>query len=299
MNYAKIAAFYFIFFIMSICEAKYIEIQGHRGARGNMLENTLPAFNFAIEAGVDCLELDIVVTKDDMLIIYHDFFINPEICTNVDGSDIQIPQPLLYSLFLTHVKQFKYKTNNRFPRQIFIPETCIPTLRELFSMISTSSHPNAKKVRLNLEIKRDPNNPEYTPDPAVIAKKIMDLVQEYEFSERVYYSSFDAETLFKVRKLDPNAIIGYLKEDDLEGIFECVNELKPNIVSPEHVLIINREFIHFFQERGIKVIPWTVNDSDRVKELIEMGVDGIITDYPKDIIQHLAQMNLRTFNEIE
>jgi glycerophosphoryl diester phosphodiesterase len=295
MNYAKKVDF-FLFLtcvMMSMCEGKSIEVQGHRGARGIMLENTLPAFKSAIEIGVDELELDLVITKDGELVIFHDFFINPEICTNFDGTSVCFHGPLIYSLFLDQVKQFKYKQNQQFPRQVFIPETQIPTLQELFTMILTSSHPHAKKIRLNLELKRDPNHPEYTPSASLFAKKVIDLVKENQFSKRVYYSSFDTELLSEVRKIDPEAMIGYLKEGDLEGFIEKTIELKADIVSPEHILLTNADFVHFFKERGIKVIPWTINHTCRVMELVEMGVDGIITDYPEEVIKFLEENNLR------
>lgn len=280
--------------ITMFCEAKYIEVQGHRGARGVRLENTLPAFEAAIEAGVDLIELDLVVTRDGELVIFHDFCINPEICANLDGSEISSPGPLIYSLSLAQLKQFECKQNPLFPSQLPTKGISIPTLRELLTMISNSPYPNAKKVRLNLEIKRDPNHPELTPSPEVFAKKVLDIVKKNEFSDRVYYSSFDPEVLAELRKLDSGLIIAYLKEDDLEGFVEKALELRANIVSPEHIFIQDANFVHSLKLLGFEVVVWTVNDGERMLELIELGVDGIITDYPEKMIKFLEEKNLRT-----
>jgi glycerophosphoryl diester phosphodiesterase len=285
----------FLFFMIPIiCEAEYIEVQGHRGARGVRLENTLPAFEAAIEAGVDMIELDVVVTKDGELVIFHDFFINPDICANPDGSDIPFPVPLIYSLSLFELKQFECKPDPLFPEQLPTKGIRIPTLQELFTMISNSSHPHAKKVQLNLEIKRDPNQPELTPLPAVLAEKVLDIVKKNDFSNRVYYSSFDSEVLFELRRLDADISIAYLKEGDLEYVIETALELKACIVSPEYTLIRDANFVHSLKQLGFKVVVWTVNDNDHMMELIKLGVNGIITDYPEKMIKLLEENNLRT-----
>lgn len=268
-----------------------MEIQGHRGTRGLRPENTLSSFSAAIDAGVDALELDLLMTKDGELVIYHDFYVNEELCTYLDGTQITSPPPLIYSLTLAALKQFDCgsKKNPLFPRQKLIPKETIPTLKQLFSMISSSSHPNAKKVCLNLEIKGDPTAPELTADPESFVRKLLDVVNGSGFKQRVYYSSFDPRMLEEVHKLDPNATLAFLKEGDLEGLVEMASQIGAAIVSPEHDFLKNREDVKFLQEHGFKVIAWTVNDPNRCIELAQMGVDGIITDYPQDMIQLLGE----------
>ena len=140
-------------------DAKNREIQGHRGSRGTMPGKDSPAFLAAIEAGADRLELDLQVTQDGEIVIYHDFFINKELCVPLDGTPVVLPTPLIHSLTLSQVKQWDCgtKTNPLFPRQRSIPGTQVPTLIELLKMISESSLLHAKKVLLNLEIKGDPH----------------------------------------------------------------------------------------------------------------------------------------------
>ena len=270
---------------------KKIEVQGHRGCRGTRPENTLPAFAAAIEAGVDALEPDLLLTQDDVFVIYHSHFIKPSLVTYLDGSPLAAP-PLMRSLNLSQVKQFDCGRikNPLYPQQSLIPETTIPTLEELFSLIQTSPHPHAAHVQLNLEIKRDVDSPI---SPERCAQKLLKLVEANGFSQRVYYSSFDPEVLFEVRKSDPTASIGFLKEDDLDGMIECATALKAEIISPDDTLIKDPHYIRSLQQLGFKVILWTVNDPARWEELIQMGVDGIITDYPHELIAFLREKNFR------
>ncbi len=286
--------FLFTLLIMFITkDARSFEVQGHRGTRGYKPENTLPAFKAAIESGADRIELDLLVTKDGVIVIYHDFYINPNITTNWDGSPVSVPSPLIYSLSLAEVKQFDCgrRKNPLFPKQTQIPGTKIPTLQELLDLILEYSHANAKKIGLNLEIKRDPYHPEFTPSPLLFAKKLVDLVKKNGFMDRVYYSSFDPQMLVEVRKIDPKAHIAFLMEDNIKDLIEIATELRADIISPEHVFIKDRKDVERFHQLGFKVMLWTVNDPARSLQLLEMGVDGIITDYPNDLISFLTKKN--------
>jgi len=270
-----------------MAEAKNVEIQGHRGARGDWPENTLPAFAAAIEAGADCLELDLLCTADGEIVIHHDYFANPNFCAYLDGSSIPVPTSLIYSLTLEQVKQIDCgaKTNPRFPRQRAMPGTTIPTLGELLDMIANLSHPHAKKIRLNLEIKRKPGNPEYTPPPALFVERILQIVKKHNFSSRVYYSSFDPQILAEVRKQEPKAKLAFLFS--LEGLIDYARTLGVEIISPEHNLIQGKDTVTRLHQLGFKVVVWTVNDLPRASELISFGVDGLITDYPEDFLNQL------------
>jgi glycerophosphoryl diester phosphodiesterase len=280
------------------------EIQGHRGARGSWSENTLPSIMAAIEAGVQAIEVDLLSTKDGEIIIHHHFFLNPKLCTYLDGSQIE-ESPLISELTFSEIKKIDCgaKLNPDFPSQKKIPGTTIPTLKELFSMLKNSHHPNARSVRLNLEIKADPANPKFILDYSSIVKNIIDLVKKYGFSERVYYSSFDSAILLEVRKVNPQATLGYVfdaetlayanvnLEDWTSFIVKKAEDLHAKIISPDYVLL-NETIIHDFRSKGFKVITWTVNDYEICKELIAKGVDGIITDYPEEFIRSLKHENL-------
>lgn len=277
-------------------QGKNIEVQGHRGTRGLCPENTLPSFAEAIKAGADALELDLLMTSDGKIVIYHDYFLDPELITYLDGKPISSPEVLIRKLSLSALKEFDcgQKINPRFPRQKMMPGTTIPTLEELLEMINTSEDSHAKTVRLNLEIKRNPFHPEYSAQPEAMAKELIHLVKKFGFSERVYYSSFDPASLKQVRDLDPQAKIAFLKENNLQFMIEVAKMVKAETVSPEHILIKDADHVRSLQNMGFKVILWTVNDPKRWEELIRMGVDGIITDYPEDLV-HFIEENAKKF----
>lgn len=275
---------FFIFPLMLMSEQ--IEVQGHRGYRGMLPENTLPAFDAAIKAGADVLELDCLLTSDGSVVIYHDFHIDPQLVCYANGK--KAPASLIHSLTLAQVKELDCgKSNPAFPTQQALPGTSIPTLQELFTLIKTSSTPHAQKVRLNLEIKRDPLHPYYTANPTLTAKTLIDLVRANQMQERVYYSSFDKESLEAVRQIDSTARTAFLKEDSLDSMIETASLLQVEIVSPEYILIPNAQYVHRLKALGFKVIVWTVNDPQQWQELIAMGVDGIITDFPQELIRYL------------
>lgn len=280
-----------------------IEVQGHRGIRALRPENSLPSFLLAIEVGANVLELDVVATADNELIIHHDFFINKDLCSYLDGNPL-LDSKLIRSLTLKEIKQIDNgcKVNIEFPLQQSIPGTQIPTLQEFFDCLHNDWHPNAKSIRLNLEIKRDPRFPNWTMSAPELALKILDQVKKNNCTDRVYYSSFDPEVLMEVRKLDFEACIGFIfGPDSLEiarlmkpgkekqYLIEIASSLKAQVLSPDHVLLQSKSDVESLQQQGFKVVPWTVNDPKRWKDLIEMGVDGIITDNPKALVQWMKE----------
>lgn len=273
-----------------------LDVQGHRGARGLFPENTLPAFRAAIEAGTHTLELDLHVSLDGEVVIHHDYFID-DATSPFSGLSIG-------SLKLSEIKKIDCgsRIDPDFPRQQRIPGTQIPTLDELFVLIDNSMHPNAKNVRLNLEIKRDPRYPELSLSAEELAIKIVSKVREKGFSQRVYYSSFDPEVLMKIYQLDPTAMLGFifgtdsfataqtLQPDNAMGLLlKLAKSFNAKILSPSEDLLTDAALVHFLQQSGFQVTPWTVNSSAQWSKLIEMGVDGIITDYPQDLLLFLKE----------
>ncbi len=243
-------------------------LEGHRGVQSLRPENTLASFQKAIDLGIKWVELDLLATKDGHVVIHHDF--------DIDGQ-------LVYSLTLEKLRRFDVgsKTNPHFPEQQSVPSS-IPTLEELFCI--------GNGLHFNLEIKSHLNHPEYTPPLDFFAKKIVDVVRQYGVENRVYYSSFNAAALLAIRTIEPTAIIAvvYAKgfgDEWLMPLTKICMDLKAQIVSPLHTLV-NASAIEVFQRRGIKVIPWTVNDLTRYEELVKLGVDGIISDYPQRFYQY-------------
>ncbi len=288
--------------------AQALIVQGHRGARALMPENTLPSFDSAIKARAHVLELDILLTSDQECIIHHDYFINKDLCTYLDGSSIE-KAPLVKDLTLAEIRQIDAggHLNPNFAKQAFIPKTPIPTLIELFEWIKQSSHPQAKTIHLNLEIKRDPRSPHFSETPETLAAKIIDLVEQNGFSDRVYYSSFDPAVLAAFRQKSPKANLGLIFSEEslraanpldlskgLDLLLQLASSLKVTVLSPDHALLGKLINVSSLQTKGFHVIPWTVNESKRWKELTEMNVDGIITDDPEELISWLENADIRT-----
>ena len=252
------------------------EVHGHRGCRGVMPENTLVAFEAAANAGVDVLELDLHVTSDGEVVIYHDYFIN---------------EALIKDLPLSAIKAVDCgsRFDREFPFRILAPAQ-IPTLQELFDLVRD------KTVRLNLEIKHDPINSYFSRSPKELAEKIVALVQKNGYSNRVYYSSFSPELLSEVRQQDPNARIIFIigrkslsiakqfdPQNPMQFILSIASSFQAEAIAPNDDFIDDATLLAV-KRAGFRVIPWTVNDMDRARELIQLGVDGLISDYPQTIV---------------
>ncbi len=272
------------------------DVQGHRGSRGLFPENTLPAFTGAIEAGANTLELDLQVTSDGEIVIHHDYFVG-------DTTSI-FSGTLIRFLELSEIKKIDCgsKIDPDFPRQRRMPGIQIPTLDELFVLIDSSTHPNAKNVRLNLEIKRDPRHPEFSLSAEELAVKIISKVQEKGFSERVCYSSFDPEVLMNIYQLDPKSELGFIiGQESLEVaqvlypdnpmglLLKLAKSFDAKVLALSMDLLCDASLVSFLHESGFQVIAWTVNFPEQWTKCIKMRVDGIITDYPQDLLWFLKE----------
>jgi len=259
-----------------------LEVQAHRGDRHAFPENTLPAFQAALDSGVDLIELDVHITKDKVVIVHHNFALNSLISCNRDGSSIKNPE-LLCNLTLDEIKKIDCgsQTNPAFPDQLSIPGTQIPTLEEVIDLIQSSG----KNTRLNIEIKRDPKFAEQSFSANEMTDLILALVEKKGFASRVQYSSFDREILIALREKAPKAILSFLfHQDSLDSAIAFATQINAQVLSPGDHLLKDSSQIDRIKKKGFKVVVWTVNDPRRWEELYNMGVDGIITDYPGELI---------------
>ncbi|HEX4924208.1 MAG TPA: glycerophosphodiester phosphodiesterase [Bdellovibrionales bacterium] len=264
-----------------------VEVHGHRGARARFPENTLPAFNHAIEAGAHYLELDLVVTKDRRLVVSHDLQLNPEICLGPGGSRMASP-PLVFSLTADELRAYDCGAlkNSKFPHQKTIPGTRVPTFDEVLDLVERHPSPHAKNVRLNIETKISPEHPDATVQPAEFAKLLIEALRRRGFLERAVIQSFDYRTLREARKLEPKVKIAALTDDLMEDLVKTARELNADFVSPRWTLV-KFKTVEKLHAIGVKVVPWTVNDRLSWAEVISMKVDGIITDDPEALLKFL------------
>lgn len=256
-----------------------VQIHGHRGSRGDFPENTLYAFKNAIENNIDFIELDLQITKDDEIIIYHDKNINTKFCNGISKP--------IKSLLLKEIKEYDCgsKKNINFPNQQTIPGEKIPTFIELINLIQTDY--KYKKIMMNIEIKTekslDTDNEVYH-----FSNSLVKLLHKYKITNDITVQSFDVRALKYIKELDSTIKTAYLIEDELPNIDTLINTSKNlgvKIISPDYKLI-DKKIVKKLQENGFEVLPWTINDTIAFKQNIEYGVDGIITDYPVQFMNY-------------
>ena len=173
--------------------APRILVHGHRGARAMRPENTLPAFQYAIGIGVDVLELDMAVTKDNVIVVSHDPYLHPPVCSG------NVERATIHELTLAEVKQWDCGKvrNPGFPKQTPIEGTRMPTLEEVFALAP------GNEVQFNIETKSFVDHPELTPPPEEFARMVLELVRKHKLEKRVMLQSFDFRTLRAMKKLAP------------------------------------------------------------------------------------------------
>ncbi|MBI5881514.1 MAG: glycerophosphodiester phosphodiesterase [Elusimicrobia bacterium] len=272
--------------------APSILVHGHRGCRGVRPENTLAAFQEALDAGVDVLELDMSVTRDGVVVVSHDKEIDPAICLAPGGKPAdKVP---IRSLTFLEVQAYDCGSlkNPRFPRQVPVPGERIPRLAEVFQLVKDSTAPAARTVEFNIETKIVPGEPDLSPSPAEFARLVVAVVREYGLESRVMVQSFDRRTLAEVAKLDRRIRRSMLISDNLPDLVAVAKAQKVAVISPD-ALWLTKADVDALHGIGVQVAPWTVNDETGWAALIGAGVDAIITDYPQDLLAYLKKRGLR------
>ncbi|WP_250429982.1 glycerophosphodiester phosphodiesterase family protein [Pontibacter ruber] len=262
------------------------DTEGHRGARGLLPENTIPAMIKALELGVTTLEMDTHITKDGQVILSHDPYINREHELLPNGHEITVKDKkkyVLYQLDYDKVKAFDAgsKQHPKFPDQ-----QTLATYKPLLSEVIDSVQAYIKKHQLpqvfyNIETKTKPSTDgKYHPEPKQFIKLLMDVLEEKEIRQWVIIQSFDVRTLQVLHDKYPHMRTSLLVEN-LKGLERNLQSLgfNPDIYSPYYKLVIPK-LIENCHCLGIKVIPWTVNNLEEMKQLKAAGVDGLISDYP-------------------
>jgi glycerophosphoryl diester phosphodiesterase len=302
--------------------ASAFDLQGHRGARGLLPENTLPAFEKAIELGVSTLELDVGVSKDGIVVISHDRALNPEITRDASGEYLKAPV-LVNRLTLSELKTYDVGRINpaspyaqRFPEQQPIDGTRMPALSTLFKQVKSLDNKLGSKVRFNIETKISPDQHTDTVSPAVFARKLMDVIREHGMQSRVTVQSFDWRTLQIVQELQKDvgkrvktscltaqqawtnnitpvagkkSWLGSVKAAEHADVPEMVKAAGCDTWSP-YFADINAALVKKAQSLGLIVMPWTVNEAKDLEAVIALGVDGLITDYPNRALPILKRL---------
>ena len=288
--------------------AHAIEIQGHRGARGLLPENTIPAFERAIELGVDVLELDLGMTRDGVPVVHHDRALDPDRTRDAAGAWLAPPGPFLNTLDLAALSEFDVgraapgsKIAKRFPEQIPRDGAHIPTLAEVLAL---GRRPGAEALRFNIETKVTPLAPEESAGPDEFARAVVAVLRTEGMIARANLQSFDWRVLAAARKLAPDLSTVCLTAEQrwIDNILrgrpgpspwtagldiEAFDGSVPRLVKARGCAVwspyyrdVTEATLTEAHALGLRVVVWTVNDVDDMLDLARLGVDGIITDYP-------------------
>ncbi|MFN0213100.1 MAG: glycerophosphodiester phosphodiesterase family protein [Saprospiraceae bacterium] len=264
---------------------KGFDWQGHRGCRGLMPENSIPAFLKALEfPEVVTLELDLAVSKDNQLIVSHEPWFNPDICQRLNGDSLSKTEGeklLIYQMKVYEIRGLDCgsKVYPRFPAQHKM-KTYKPTLREVVEA-ARAVCPN---IRWNIEIK---SRPEWDgvrhPPVEEFVQLVVHEIRMLGLDKIATVQSFDVRALMALHRQAPDLQLAFLIEN--ANSFESNMarlDFAPAIYSP-YYLLVNKELVKQCHNKNLKLVPWTVNDVKSMRRLLRLGVDGIITDYPDKI----------------
>jgi glycerophosphoryl diester phosphodiesterase len=245
-------------------------------------ENTIPSFAYAIACGVDALELDVAVTRDDIVVVSHDPVLNPTLC---QGPGAAVP---IRTLRLSELRQWDCGAlrNPAFPRQVPVPGARIPTLDEVLALAPRGA------FDFNIETKIFADLPGYSPSPEAFAQLVLDVVRRRGIESRAVLLSFDFRTLHAMKSLAPQIRLSALYEDGPEEFADIAARAGARIVSPEKSLV-TPEKVASAHAAGLQVVAWTANTPAEWEALAGAGVDAIVSDDPAALIVWLKENRLR------
>ena len=293
-----------------------IQVQGEMGAAGMHPGNTLPSFESAIAAGADVIEMDMQVTKDNVIVISHDPILHPPYCMGPK------PDAVIHELTLAEIREWDCGATPipGFPRQQTVPGTRMPTLDEVFALAPRG------KFLFNIETKITPRRltieearaivlsvaqpkpagedldrharalmlqgPEMTPPPDEFARMVLEVIRKHHLESRVILESFDFRTLIAMKKLEPAIQLSALCMGPNLDFVKIGKESGAGIISPLFTFVTAAQ-VRMAHAAGLQVLPWVANETADWDRLIAAGVDSILTDYPADLIAYLRQRGLR------
>lgn len=300
-------------------QAAAFDLQGHRGARGLAPENTLAGFALTLSLGVDTLETDIAVSRDGVLLISHDPALNPDITRGPDGQFLSAHGPVIWHTDFAELQRYdvgRLKPGTRYaamyPEQKPHDGARLPKLDELFALVERSGN---EQVRLALEIKVRPDAPDETMAPEPFARKLVDAVRAAGMAPRTTVLSFDWRALQAVQQLAPEIGTVYLSiqrpsfdnigagrpgaspwtagfaHAEHGSVPKMVKAAGGRIWSSFH-LDLDAAKVKEAQALGLTVLAWTVNEPARIAQVMDMGVDGIVTDRPDLLRQEMQRRGM-------
>jgi glycerophosphoryl diester phosphodiesterase len=276
--------------------AQAFDLQGHRGARGLAPENTLPAFAAALSIGVTTLELDVGVTRDGVVVVHHDRTLNPDIARGPDGRWLEQRGPAIHSLSYAELLRFdlgRLKPGSDYARPFAAQQPVdgarAPKLAEVFALARKAGNDT---VRFNIETKTSPQAPDETLPPAEFARALVAEIRKAGVAARSAIQSFDWRTLAVVQAEAPEIATVFLTGRKFSDAPLKVRESGGRIWSPDFKMV---DAAMFRQARalGLQVIVWTVNEPAQIAAMLDLGVDGIISDRPDWVREEMSRRGMK------
>ncbi len=308
-----------VWLLLAAARVGAFDLQGHRGARGLAPENTLPAFARALSIGVSTLELDVGVTREGVVVVAHDPVLNPALTRGADGHWLDGRGPAIHVLTYAELKRYDVgrakpgsRLAQRYPDQVAVDGTRVPRLAEVFALAARAGN---RSVRFNIETKLHPERKAETLPPEPLARALIAEIRKAGVAERSTVQSFDWRTLLVVQREAPDIATVYLSarqswldnigaESTLgspwtAGFSYAQHRSVPRMVQAAGGRIWSPYFgdldaaqLKEAHALGLKVIVWTVNDRAQIAQMINLGVDGIISDYPDRVRAEMQQRGM-------
>ncbi|MCF8463449.1 MAG: glycerophosphodiester phosphodiesterase [Flavobacteriales bacterium] len=264
--------------------SREFDLQGHRGARGLFPENSIEGFVGAVELQVNTVEMDVVISKDNKVVVSHEPWMSSVICWGLNDKPVPEGDGIkLYELTYQQISNFNCgsQPHPNFPQQAKFA-TFKPLLSEVIAEVeAATAELELESVLYNIEIKSTPEGDGvFHPEPKEFCQLVLDVVRQGDILNRTIIQSFDVRSLQAMKRLDPAVPLALLIEES-ESFEADLAKLgfEPQIYSPNFKLV-TAELVNACHNKDIRIIPWTVNEEEDMVRLLDLGVDGIITDYP-------------------
>tara|TARA_B100000965_G_scaffold108094_1_gene89344 strand:- start:3304 stop:4182 length:879 start_codon:yes stop_codon:yes gene_type:complete len=280
----------FLLTVLSCNTVKEFDLQGHRGYRGLYPENSTIGFLKSLDVGVNTIELDVVISKDKHVVVSHEPWISKNICIDQNGNRIINDKENfnIYSMEYNEIKKFDCGIigNEKFPDQKKI-SVFKPTLNYVIKIIENYiKEKGYKPVNYNIEIKSS-NETDliFHPDVKEFSELVVNNIKNNKILERTTIQSFDFRVLKYINKNYPEIGLSVLVSENYDPQ-KNLDDLSflPDIYSPNYKFI-NKEDLEYLKKKKIKIIPWTVNSYSDIAKILNLGVDGIISDYPERVLE--------------
>jgi len=305
-----------------LTKPNYVRIFGHRGARGEIAENSIEGFKHTFALGIKAVEFDVVISKDKIPVLYHYFNLMPYLVKDESGNWLKNSELKVFDKSYEELSKYNIggldpesKHGKRFKEQKLLKNAKIPKLSELLELASKKEN---KDVFLNLEVKSTPFKIGLTPAPSDTVSLILKNIDTYKLEDRIIVSSFDWRILYELKKQNSRILRGFISlQQDLsttkKNIYENSPWMAKNYSMEELFLLPNiiksleghawnvfyrdvtKQNVELAHKHGLATCVWTVNREQDIIRMIEYGVDGIITDYPKKVQEICKSKNISWF----